>query len=122
MHPVCVQTVYVSDLAAATAFYTGGLGYEVKATYGPCIAQLRTDGGTTLILQQLEPGVAPAVPGTVLAFRTEDIQASMRQVRAAGGTLLVDAPQRCPVGVVVYFRDPAGVPHSLLQLADPAHG
>ncbi|RYF18390.1 MAG: VOC family protein [Comamonadaceae bacterium] len=114
MLPVCVQTIFVRDLQAATAFYTGALGYEVKATYGPCIAQLRT-GATTLILQQREAGDAVDGPGTVLCFQTEDIQAAMRGVRAAGGELLHDGPQRCPVGVFVSFRDPGGAVQQLLQ-------
>ena len=62
MLPVCVQTIHVPDLQQALRFYTTGLGYTVKATYGPCIAQLATDGATTLILEQIEPGTEPAMP------------------------------------------------------------
>ncbi|HVE52255.1 MAG TPA: VOC family protein [Ramlibacter sp.] len=114
MLPVCVQTIYVRTLADAVRFYQSALGYEVKATYGPCIAQLRT-GTTTLILEEIEPGRGPAVPATMLSFETKDIEADMRKVVDAGGTLLDGAPQRCPVGVYVVFEDPAGVQHSLLQ-------
>jgi predicted enzyme related to lactoylglutathione lyase len=120
MLPVCVQTVFVPDLQEAVRFHTTALGYEVKATYGPCIVQLKT-GATTLILQQLEAGSVPASPMTVLSFQTEDIQASMRAIVAAGGELLHAEPQRCPVGVFVMFRDPAGVVHDLLQF-DPGRG
>lgn len=114
MLPVCVQTIFVRDLAAAIPFYTDALGYEVKATYGECIAQLRT-GATTLILQQAEPTDAVDGPGTVLCFQTEDIQDAMRSVRAAGGELLHAEPQRCPVGTFVSFRDPGGAVQQLLQ-------
>lgn len=117
MLPVCVQTIFVRDLQAATAFYTGALGYEVKATHGPCIVQLRT-GATTLILEELQEGAAIPGPGTVLCFQTEDMAASMRSVRESGGELLHDVPQRCPVGVFVSFRDPAGAVQQLLQF-DP---
>jgi predicted enzyme related to lactoylglutathione lyase len=114
MLPVCVQTIFVRDLAAAIPFYTGALGYVVKARYGECIVQLRT-GSTTLIVQQVEPGDAVEGPGTVLCFETGDILASMRSVREAGGELLHAQPQRCPVGVFVSFRDPGGAVQQLLQ-------
>ncbi len=42
-------------------------------------------------------------------------KASMRSVVDAGGELVDEEPQRCPVGVVVKFRDPSGVLHDLLQ-------
>lgn len=113
MLAVCVQTIYVSDLAEAIRFYAQGLGYEVKARYGACIAQLKT-GSTTLILEQIE-GPSPAAPATVLSFQTDDIHAAMRRVVDAGGELVHAEPQRCPVGVYVNFRDPAGVLHGLLQ-------
>lgn len=113
MLPICVQTIFVSDLDRAIRFYADGLGYEVKATYGPCIAQLKT-GSTTLILEQIE-GLHPGVPTTVLSFQTTDIRAAMRSVVDAGGELVDAEPQRCPVGVVVKFRDPSGVLHDLLQ-------
>ncbi|MDP2820396.1 MAG: VOC family protein [Polaromonas sp.] len=114
MLPVCVQTISVSDFEEAVRFYTQGLGYEVKATYGPCIVQLNT-GSTTLILQQIETGSQPASPATVLSFQTEDIQAFMRKIVKAGGELVHAEPQRCPVDVFVMFRDRAGVLYNLLQ-------
>lgn len=114
MLPVCEQTIFVADLDDAVRFYTAGLGYEVKATYGLCIVQLKT-GATTLILQQIEAGSQPGASSVVLSFQTEDIHASMRQVVDAGGVLLHAEPQRCPVGLFVMFRDPAGVLQSLLQ-------
>lgn len=113
MLPICVQTIFVSDLDQAIRFYGDGLGYEVKATYGPCIVQLKT-GLTTLIFEQIE-GQHPEVPTTVLSFQTTDIHAAMRSVVDAGGELVDTKPQRCPVGFVVKFRDPFGVLHDLLQ-------
>lgn len=114
MLPVCVQTIFVRDLDEAVRFHAQGLGYEVKAAYGPCIVQLKT-GSTTLILQQIEAGSQPAAPATVLSFQTEDIHASMRRIVEAGGELVHDQPQRCPVGVFVMFKDRAGVLYDLLQ-------
>jgi predicted enzyme related to lactoylglutathione lyase len=114
MLPVCVQTIYVPKLQEALRFYTDALGYEVKATYGPCIVQLKT-GSVPLLLQDTEPGEQPSTPTTVLAFQTEDIQASMRSVDDAGGELLHSSPQKWSVGVFVRFKDTAGVLHELLQ-------
>lgn len=114
MLPVCVQTVFVPDLDEAVRFYSEGLGYEVKATYGPCIVQLKT-GATTLILEKIEAGSQPASPATILCFQTEDIRASMRTIVEAGGELVDAEPRRCPVGVVVMFKDRSGVLYQLLQ-------
>ena len=118
MLPVCVQTVYVPSLDEAVRFYTAALGYEVHARYGPCIVQLETPG-TSLILQQIEPGAQPQSASTVLAFQTDDIRAAMSRVAEAGGELLDAQPRRCPVGEVAIFKDRSGVMHELLQF-DPA--
>lgn len=118
MNEVCVQTIYVSNLARAVDFYVHALGYEMKARYGQCIAQLRTQGAT-LVIQEIEEGqTIPDRPSTVLAFRTDNIAESMAQVVATGGTLLHEEPQLCPVGVYVAFKDPSGVLHELLQFTD----
>lgn len=118
MKEICVQTIYVSDLTHALDFYTQALGYEVKARYGSCIAQLQSQGAT-LVIQEIERGQAcPDRPCTVLAFKTDDIAESMAQVVAAGGILLNDKPQPCPVGVFIAFKDPAGVLHELLQFTN----
>ena len=117
-YPVRVQTLEVPSLEAALAFYTTALGYTIKATYGPTIAQLDTGERTTLIVQEV--GSNPnRPPATVLAFLTEDIAASMRAVLAAGGTLLDQTPRPCPVGVVAEFFDPAGIRHELIQFSNP---
>lgn len=118
MLPICVQSIHVRDLAAAVRFYETALGYAVKARYGDCIVQLAT-GSTTLILQEIEPGTLPTDARTLLAFQTEDIHASMAAVTAAGGRLLQDQPEPCPVGVVVKFEDASGVMHELLQFSEP---
>lgn len=100
-----------------TSFYATALGYKVKASHGPCIVQRRT-GSVSLILQEIEVGESPSTPTTVLAFRTEDIKASMRSVVDAGGELLHNSPQQCQVGAFVRFKDKAGVLHDLLQYGD----
>jgi len=116
MLPICVQTVYVADLASAVRFFETALGYTVKARYGECIVQLATES-TTLILQEIEADALPQEPRTLLAFQTDDIHASMRAVAEAGGRLLQTEPETCPVGLVVKFEDAAGVMHELLQFS-----
>ena len=113
MFPVCVQTLYVRDLARAVDFHAHALGYQVEATFGDCIAQLVTHD-MVLVIQQIEDD-DPIEPGTVLAYQVDDIHDAADRVRAAGGTLLHEQPVRCPVGWVIRFRDPAGIVHELLQ-------
>ena len=117
MNEVCVQTIYVTNLAHAVDFYVQALGYEVKDRYGQCIVQLSTQG-TTLVIQEIEQAQTfPERPSSVLAFKTENIDESIRRVIAAGGIVLHDKPQPCPVGVYVAFKDPSGVLHELLQFS-----
>ena len=117
MNEICVQTIYVSNLGQAVDFYVGALGYEVEARYGQCIVQLATRG-TTLVLQEIEESqTVPDRPSSVLAFKTDNIDESIKQVIAAGGTVLSDGPQACPVGIYVSFKDPSGVLHELLQFS-----
>ena len=116
---ICVQTIYVSNLPQAVDFYVRALGYEVQERYGDCIVQLRTKG-TALVVQELEPGqTVPDRPSSVLSFGTDNILESMAEVLAGGGTLMSEAPQPCPVGVFIGFKDPAGVVHELLQFSPP---
>jgi len=117
MLPICVQSVHVPDLAAAVRFHESALGYTVKARYGDCIVQLAT-GATTLVLQEIEPGTLPQEPRTILAYQTNDIHASMKAVTAAGGRLLQEQPEPCPVGLVMKFEDVSGVVHELLQFSE----
>lgn len=117
MNEICVQTIYVTNLSRAVDFYIGALGYEVEARYGQCIVQLATRA-TTLVIQEIEEAqTVPERPSSVLAFKTDNIAESIRQVIAAGGTVLSDGPQPCPVGVYVSFKDPSGVVHELLQFS-----
>ena len=118
MQPVCVQTIYVTDIKRAVNFYGAGLGYEVEAEYGDCIVQLRTEG-TALILQEIQgDSPIPSESKTVLAFQTDDILATISTLKAAGAHILHDEPQPCPVGRYVTFEDPSGIMHELLEFTN----
>lgn len=116
MAEVCVQTVYVTDVRAAVDFYATALGCEVQAWYDDCLVQLKSSG-TTLIIQQVEAGQAPC---TVLAFQVDDLEQAMQSVVAAGGSLLTETPQPCPVGRYARFRTQQGALHELLEFSSAA--
>ncbi len=118
MQPVCVQTIYVTDLKRAVNFYGVGLGYEVKEKYGDFIVQLRAEG-TTLILQEIQgDSPIPSESKTVLAFQTDDILETISTLKAAGACILHDEPQPFPDGRYVTFEDPSGIMHELLEFTN----
>ncbi|RYV01073.1 hypothetical protein SOPP22_16040 [Shewanella sp. OPT22] len=114
MKPICVQTIYVTDLQKSLSFYQQGLEQKIEEQYGDCIVQLQSEG-TALILQQIETGTLLTKPQTKLAFQSDDIYADIERLKASGATVLHDQPQSCPVGVYVAFEDIDGIGFELLQ-------
>ena len=94
----------VGDVAAATQFYRAAFGFAAKFTDGDRFAALDA-GAVTLALagpaEDITDGVAaPAV-------KVADVAAALRQVAAAGGTV-VREPQQGPHEVRAVVQDPWG--------------
>lgn len=114
MKPICVQTIYVSDLDKALTFYNQALGYNVQERYGNCIVQLKSEGAV-LILQKVDGDDEPSVK---LAFQSEDIEADIAMLKSSGAKILHDEPQQCPVGIYIAFEDIDGIGHELIEFIE----
>lgn len=73
-----------SDLGASQAFYENAFGWQMTA-YGPTYAC--TMGQGTNVGLQADPAEAPAAPLAVIMV--DDLETSLADVLAAGGTLTV---------------------------------
>ena len=101
-HAIDYLEITVSDMAAAKAFYTAAVGWEFN-DYGPAYAGIRgaekEQGG--LCEGEPRPG------GPLIVLYSEDLEASLAAVQAAGGEVARE-PFAFPGGRRFHFRDPSG--------------
>lgn len=104
-HGLDYVEIGVADLASAQTFYAAAFGWEFNA-YGPAYAGIRAPSGRGEV-GGLTPG-RPAAPGgpLVLLF-SDDLDASVAAVSAAGGTV-TEGPYDFPGGRRFHFTDPSG--------------
>lgn len=113
-HSINYVELTVNDLAAAKAFYLAAFGWEYN-DYGPSYAGIRGSDGAEVgglfeapaSAEQAVDG-APAAPVSpfVILF-SEDLDASLRGIVAAGGQIL-QQPYEFPGGRRLHFADPSG--------------
>lgn len=116
----------VSDMPRSLAFYIDGLGFTLKHKWTPhspdkivwCWLEL---GGAALMLQQYNPGRAPAEKrgvGTSLCFQCHDAVALYHEFRSRGlhpqepfvGNHMWDTLILDPDGYHLHFESPTDVP------------
>ncbi|MGA9869878.1 MAG: VOC family protein [Rhodococcus sp. (in: high G+C Gram-positive bacteria)] len=104
-HRIDYVELSVTDLAIARAFYSRAFGWEFNE-YGPMYAGIvGADGGEVGGLAVTE---APApVGGPLVLLYSDDLDATVDAVRAAGGTI-VNGPYAFPGGRRFHFSDPSG--------------
>jgi predicted enzyme related to lactoylglutathione lyase len=93
----------VTDLAEAKRFYGEAFGWSFN-DYGPSYAGIqgpeREVGGMT-------QGDRVTAGGPLVVLFSEDLEASLAAVRAAGGTIVTE-PFEFPGGRRFHFNDPSG--------------
>jgi len=119
MPKVCVIQINVSDMDLAIDFYSNKLGFAVRSKYYyPDIVELDNEGNVPLILCRVPHPARvdyPNVAQTLIDIQTDDLEASLRDLKAKGIERIHETPQDCPVGVYAAFRDPFGNVHELLE-------
>jgi catechol 2,3-dioxygenase-like lactoylglutathione lyase family enzyme len=132
--------LWVHDQDEALAFYTGKLGWEVRAdvtvpelgnfrwlAVGPAAqpdiaVTLMAIPGPPLLdadtAEQLRDLLAKGFAGT-LFLTTDDVQASYEELKARG-VEFVDEPEERPYGIDSGFRDPSGNNFRLTQVRELA--
>jgi predicted enzyme related to lactoylglutathione lyase len=93
------------DVARAKAFYATAFAWEFN-DYGPEYAGIRSADGREEV-GGLTAGSTPSAEGVLVLVYSEDIDASLRAVEAAGGTV-TDPLFDYPGGRRFHFTDPAG--------------
>ena len=104
-HTIDYVELGVTDLAQTRAFYEQAFGWEF-VDYGPSYAGIRGPGGDGEV-GGLDAARSPASGGVLVLLYSDDLEASVADVRAAGGTVLVD-PYEFPGGRRFHFVDPSG--------------
>ncbi|PUA79952.1 VOC family protein [Nocardioides currus] len=104
-HVIDYIEINVTDLAASREFYADAFGWEFN-DYGGEYAGIKAPSGDGE-LGGLNPG-RPAGPGgpLVLLF-SDDLDASVAAVEAAGGSI-TEVPYEFPGGRRFHFADPSG--------------
>lgn len=114
----------VDDVAAATAFYTQHLGFEVLTNFPPAFAdvargplRLLLSGPTSSAGRAMADGAQPGPGGwNRIHLIVDDIDAEVARLRAAGARLRNDIVTG-PGGRQVLVLDPAG---NVVELFQPA--
>lgn len=104
-HPINYVELGATDLAALKAFYASAFGWTFN-DYGPQYAGIRNPAGDGE-LGGLNAAETPRPGGPLVLIQSQDLDATLAAVRAAGGTL-TNGPYAYPGGRRFHFRDPSG--------------
>ena len=102
-HTIDYVELTVRDLAAAKAFYADAFGWAFT-DYGPAYAGIQ---GPDREVGGLEQADAVRTGGPLVILYSDDLEASLAAVEAAGGTVSTP-PFGFPGGRRFHFRDPSG--------------
>ena len=102
-HAIDYVEITVTDMEAAKAFYTSAFGWSLT-DYGPEYAGIQGDGSEQ---GGLTVGSAVQRGGPLVILYSEDLDATLDAVTAAGGTI-VKPIEPFPGGRRFHFCDPAG--------------
>ncbi|PRA83416.1 VOC family protein [Microbacterium sp. MYb66] len=106
-HSLDYVELVVTDLSAAKTFYSAAFGWTFN-DYGPGYAGIvspKGDGsevGGLLLAEEARP-----VGGPLVLLYSNDLDATMSGIVAAGGTILQE-PYGFPGGRRLHFADPSG--------------
>ncbi|WP_259347459.1 VOC family protein [Gordonia amicalis] len=107
-HAIDYVELTVTDMTAARRFYGDAFGWDFN-DYGPGYAGIVGPGGAgSPEVGGLALGdSAPARGGPLVLLYSEDLDATLEKVRAAGGEI-VNGPYDFPGGRRFHFTDPSG--------------
>ncbi len=110
-------SIYVTDLEAATRFYTEVLGFRIERTLGDYATKLESASFSLLLCAGATGLVAPPPypSGVVLGLPTPNLEKRIEELRTHGARFLQDKPEPFPMGRFIAFVDPFGVTHELLE-------
>lgn len=95
----------VADLQVTRAFYESAFGWEFN-DYGPDYSGIKSPDGASEV-GGLNPNAPPSGTGPLVLIFSEDLDATVETVEAAGG-IIVKPPYAFPGGRRFEFTDPSG--------------
>lgn len=114
-HPIALVVVAANNLAASGAFYSKVFGWQVQPMSTE-LAGVVAPGGPTAALRSKVPA---GFPGMVPYIGVPDVDAMLKRLVAAGGTI-ERAPWKVPgVGTLARFEDPTGIVYGLTDAMTP---
>lgn len=104
-HTIDYIELAVSDLAASRDFYERAFGWQFN-DYGPTYAGIRASAGDGEV-GGLAAGGSPGPGGSLVLLYSDDLEATVAAVEAAGGTV-TEGPYDFPGGRRFLFTDNSG--------------
>ncbi|MBI4935387.1 MAG: VOC family protein [Actinobacteria bacterium] len=124
MNDISIAMFTVADQDAAIAFYTGQLGFEVRADsqFGPNgeyrWVEVAPPGSHARLA--LNPPMGGSPGGGSIGVETADVIAEHRRLSALGGIDLDPEPMQTPGAPLLFMmRDPDGNHIAVVQSAEP---
>jgi len=113
-HHITHIEIPVKDAKAAAKFYQAVFEWNItefeEMNYTTFAAEGGTGGGFNPVSEENPVG------NVLVYINTPDLKASLEQIRANGGTVLMESYEIPAVGTMATFKDPTG---NLLALLEP---
>ena len=101
------------DLEESKKFYSDVFEWKIQDFPGMNYATFEAEGGTG---GGFSPVSEETLPGSTLVYiNTPELEKTLKKIRSAGGTILLDGYDIAGVGRMATFRDPTGNVIALLQ-------
>ena len=112
-NPICHWELMVEDVAKAKRFYGAVFGWRFDDTKYPGYTIIDTGQGVGGGMMR-RPASSP-VAALNTYFQVDDVDATLRAVAEAGGTVIVPKTEIAGVGWFAMFLDPDRIPIGILQ-------
>jgi predicted enzyme related to lactoylglutathione lyase len=106
--------IHAADMDRAESFYTGVFGWDVQRFEGPLDYRLINTGSKSetgidgALVERRDDSDGDAVIAFVCTISVDDIEATEKKVKEAGGQQVVDRQEIPDVGQLSYFKDTEG--------------
>ena len=105
-HRIDYVEIATTDIARSKKFYADAFGWAFN-DYGPDYAGIQGATPDDAEVGGLNPEAAPSPEGVFVQLFSDDLDASVEAVKAAGGEV-VNGPYGFPGGRRFHFTDPSG--------------
>jgi predicted enzyme related to lactoylglutathione lyase len=113
--------INADDVATSRSFYESVFGWTFHPWGPPGFYRILTGpGGIEGALHQRRPLGGRDINGFECTFAVDDVRATARAIREAGGTIVLEPFTIAGVGHLIFFTDPGGNTVGAMQYDDSA--